>query len=292
MPPLRRKLISSESTAPGTRREGIRWRGERERGGREEQGQWTDRLRSEIDTGFFVLTVDLWSADGKREVNLVRHSATSPSISAATSSSYPPPQSGPLPMQYPSAYRVPVPPPPMPMAVGYPPHPMMMPQSVGFHQGMGYMQPEYPQQTYPQATGHLPPPAPAQMSGPATGYYPTTTSAPVTPTHYYPQHSMASHQGPPQGPLPSPRDMPMPVIDPRASPSGMFTRNLIGSLCVSAFKLTCPENNMGVWFILQDLSVRTEGSFRWVFFGFPFLLLFSSPPELRSLEMGRRVIDR
>lgn len=42
----------------------------------------------------------------------------------------------------------------------------------------------------------------------------------------------------------------------------MFTRNLIGSLCVSAFKLTNPNNEMGVWFILQDLSVRTEGSFR------------------------------
>lgn len=42
----------------------------------------------------------------------------------------------------------------------------------------------------------------------------------------------------------------------------MFTRNLIGSLCVSAFKLTNPNNEMGVWFILQDLSVRTEGAFR------------------------------
>ena len=44
----------------------------------------------------------------------------------------------------------------------------------------------------------------------------------------------------------------------------MFTRNLIGSLCVSAFKLTNPNNELGVWFILQDLSVRTEGSFRYV----------------------------
>ena len=44
----------------------------------------------------------------------------------------------------------------------------------------------------------------------------------------------------------------------------MFTRNLIGSLCVSAFKLTNPNNEIGVWFILQDLSVRTEGSFRYV----------------------------
>src|SRR5436190_9056497 len=49
------------------------------------------RKSSEIDTSFYVLTVDLWNAEGNREVNLVRHSATSPSISTATSSSYPPP---------------------------------------------------------------------------------------------------------------------------------------------------------------------------------------------------------
>jgi len=42
----------------------------------------------------------------------------------------------------------------------------------------------------------------------------------------------------------------------------MFTRNLIGSLSASAFKLTDPDNKIGVWFILQDLSVRTEGAFR------------------------------
>ena len=46
---------------------------------------------SEFDTNFFILTVDLWDDTGYKEVNLVRHSATSPSISAATSSSYPPP---------------------------------------------------------------------------------------------------------------------------------------------------------------------------------------------------------
>ncbi len=44
----------------------------------------------------------------------------------------------------------------------------------------------------------------------------------------------------------------------------MFTRNLIGSLSASAFKLTDPDNKIGVWFILQDLSVRTEGTFRCV----------------------------
>lgn len=36
----------------------------------------------------FVLNVDLWSADGDRPVNLVRHSQTSPSISATVPVSY------------------------------------------------------------------------------------------------------------------------------------------------------------------------------------------------------------
>lgn len=49
-----------------------------------------------------------------------------------------------------------------------------------------------------------------------------------------------------------------------AAPGGMFTRNLIGSLSASAFRLTDPDNKIGVWFILQDLSVRTEGTFRYV----------------------------
>src|SRR6266496_2943657 len=47
----------------------------------------------EIDATCFVLTVDLWNHDASLEVNLVRHSNTSPavSISAATTTTYPPP---------------------------------------------------------------------------------------------------------------------------------------------------------------------------------------------------------
>jgi len=170
-------------------------------------------LCSEIDTAFFVLTVDLWSAEGTREVNLVRHSATSPSISAATSSSYPPPP------QTPSTY------------VPYP----------------------QPQQTYQHPYGQpIPNPhnpyQPAPPPPPQHGYYTSPTGLPMTPTGYY--------QHPP--PLPSPQ-VPHPQ---QPAPSGMFTRNLIGSLSASAFRLTDPDNKIGVWFILQDLSVRTEGNFR------------------------------
>lgn len=47
-----------------------------------------------------------------------------------------------------------------------------------------------------------------------------------------------------------------------AQPTGMYTRNLIGSLSASAFRLADPNDHIGIWFVLQDLSVRTEGNFR------------------------------
>ncbi|KAL1952818.1 hypothetical protein VTO42DRAFT_4123 [Malbranchea cinnamomea] len=167
---------------------------------------------NEIDISFFVLTVDLWNADGDREVNLVRHSATSPSISTATSSSYPPPPQSP-------AYPQPAYPP----QAMYPPHP-------------AYPQYYPPQQ---QAPAYNPQPGMAYPSSyyPMTSGYMTGTSS----------HALA----------------PQPVMQHIAQPHvGMFTRNLIGSLSASAFRLTDPDNKLGIWFILQDLSVRTEGSFR------------------------------
>lgn len=43
---------------------------------------------------------------------------------------------------------------------------------------------------------------------------------------------------------------------------GAITRNLIGSLATSAYKLYDVHDRLGIWFVLQDLSVRTEGTFR------------------------------
>ncbi|KAI9814771.1 MAG: Velvet complex subunit ryp3 [Pycnora praestabilis] len=161
---------------------------------------------NEIDMSFFVLSVDLWSAEGTREVNLVRHSATSPSISAATSAAYPPP------------------PPQTPVQYPYPP-----------------AQPQHQYQNtfgQPIPNHHNPYPPPPQQGG----YYTTSQGGPMAPTGYY--------------------AVPPPQVTQPSAPSGMFTRNLIGSLSASAFRLTDPDNKIGVWFILQDLSVRTEGTFR------------------------------
>ncbi|CAN8099260.1 unnamed protein product [Discula destructiva] len=42
----------------------------------------------------------------------------------------------------------------------------------------------------------------------------------------------------------------------------MFTRNLIGNCAGSAFRLHDTNDKIGIWFVMQDLSVRTEGAFR------------------------------
>lgn len=46
--------------------------------------------------------------------------------------------------------------------------------------------------------------------------------------------------------------------------NAMYTRNLIGSLTVNASLLQDTDKKTGYWFVLQDLSVRMEGFFRYV----------------------------
>ncbi|KAK7550644.1 velvet factor [Phyllosticta citricarpa] len=165
----------------------------------------------EVESTFFVLTVDLWSHDGRQEVNLVRASSGAPTISISTSTltSYPPPIE--------RAWQDPG------------PYAMSMPGRHGSYPGgpSGYMAP----------VAHMPPGMPPQIP---PGY----------PPGYAP-------------PAPPPN---MPVVPiPQAtnnSATGMFTRNLIGSLSVNAFRLFDPTGHQGFWFVLQDLSVRTEGMFR------------------------------
>lgn len=206
---------------------------------------------SDIDTSYYVLTVDLWSENASKEVNLVRHSATSPSISATTATSYPPTaeemQAGGN-----SVYAHT----PLQQVQIMSPYSQAQPQlSMQPQMPMQYHQHQYPQQSMQTFSQPLAPPPPSSQPQPGA-YWINQTPTPMTPTGQL-------QQG--QGPLLSPSAQSSMSGDPRSHPSGMFTRNLIGSLCVSAFKLTDPDNKMGVWFILQDLSVRTEGSFRSLF---------------------------
>ncbi|TVY52503.1 Velvet complex subunit 2 [Lachnellula cervina] len=229
---------------------------------------------NDIDHGMFVLNVDLWDHTGNKEVNLVRHS-TSPSITLGTPVSYSQVAHGSSSPAYCNN---------LPVQGGGP---------VKFEHGQGpsYQTPSYnPYPGPPQVTPFAQPPQgpPPTYNTPQQynpGYPPPTNGPPPYQSQngygqpapqpmFYQGHPMqggmdypvASQQLPSQsygGRQFAPADMSlqrMPVNT--TSPGGMFTRNLIGSLAASAFRLTDPHDRIGIWFVMQDLSVRTEGTFR------------------------------
>ncbi|KAJ9630612.1 hypothetical protein H2203_001135 [Taxawa tesnikishii (nom. ined.)] len=218
-----------------------------------------------IDPTFFVLQVDLWDETGTVEKNVVRSSSSNSSssaISSASTTSFPP---TPDRLSYANTIFQPPPAPQMyggypqqgsyasptyqaPSATyayqqqfaGYPPQPQMPhmvpnPQ-MNPHQHMA-QQSHMSQQPHMSQYGQLPP-----------------VSMPMSQPGYVP---------PPPPPPPSYTVVQAPIV-PAAitSNNSMFTRNLIGQLSVNAFSLHDEHNVFGHWFVLQDLSVRTEGIFR------------------------------
>jgi hypothetical protein len=86
---------------------------------------------------------------------------------------------------------------------------------------------------------------------------------PMTPAYSYPQPQYYGVQTSPGYPAPYGSAYSSAAI-PAPNPSQNHTRNLIGQTSVNAQKLNDPEGKPGQWFVLQDLSVRTEGTFRHV----------------------------
>lgn len=84
---------------------------------------------------------------------------------------------------------------------------------------------------------------PAVMQHPNAAYYPSPFAGSAGPAQYPPISAGGQQQS-----------------------TSMYTRNLIGSLTVNASVLKDPEGHEAYWFVLQDLSVRTEGWFRYVSF--------------------------
>jgi hypothetical protein len=234
----------------------------------------------------FVLNVDLWSQDGNREVNLVRHSATSPSISSTIPASFSEVSQGaaaytstlnairrePSNPQFkfePGANQGPSYP-----GSAYNPYPGP-PQVTAYAQPQG--QPSYGDGQYHQ--GYAPPtnggyaPNGYQAGGPAVpvyygaGIHAQSQGGPTQYEYVSPtrsrviRSSLTFYSGRPFTPN-DPGIQRLPIS--QTQPSGMYTRNLIGSLAASAFRLTDPDDRIGIWFVLQDLSVRTEGHFRYV----------------------------
>ncbi|KAH7136634.1 velvet factor-domain-containing protein [Dactylonectria macrodidyma] len=197
---------------------------------------------NDIDHAMFVLNVDLWNEDGTQEVNLVRSSTGTPSISSTTPYSYTSLNGGDsTPVQY--------------QQQALPPS-----RDSAYTQSssMGYV-PEYPAQQsgYSQGSSSYPQNG---SYGPPQQFFP----------QQQPQHGYRGDPPPASNPY---RNGPQPGYgqDQNAltrmavvggQPQGMFTRNLIGSLAASAFRLSDTRDHIGIWFVLQDLSVRTEGPFR------------------------------
>ncbi|KAL7785132.1 velvet factor domain-containing protein [Trichoderma ceciliae] len=194
---------------------------------------------NDIDHSMFVLNVDLWNEDGTREVNLVRSSTSSPSISSTTPYSYASINVGEsshlsygqntIPSNHDAAYN-------LSQTVNYAPDYQSQPnytQASAAYPPNGTYGP--PQQYFPQHQAFR-----SDIGGPSA----TQTS--MTPFRGYVQDQSSLTK--------------MAVVG--GQPQGMFTRNLIGSLAASAFRLTDTSDHPGVWFVLQDLSVRTEGPFR------------------------------
>ncbi|KAJ4131936.1 hypothetical protein NW768_006136 [Fusarium equiseti] len=189
---------------------------------------------STLDHGMFVLSVDLWDKDGIKEVNLVRSSTGPGAIASSNTYSYSTLEPG-----TPSYQQQALPP---SRDAGYP-------QS----QGIGYGQ-EYPQSVQ-QSYGQAPSYPSSSSYGPPQQYYPRHSGYNADPPAPPPGASFRNGYGQDQAALTR-----MAVVG--GQPQGMFTRNLIGSLAASAFRLNDTEKKAGIWFVLQDLSVRTEGTFR------------------------------
>ncbi|KAK3383011.1 velvet factor-domain-containing protein [Lasiosphaeria ovina] len=218
---------------------------------------------NEIEHTMYVLNVDLWSDDALKEVNLVRHTTATPSISSTTPASY------------------------AAIEQSTPAYSHILPSStrdVGYPQQMSYQNPG------PQVNPYAMQPGPYVGGGfvsPNGGGY-------TQPNPYYAQDFRPDLQNMPQlasqnntyGPprvYDAPFNMTQRLSIGGNQPQGMFTRNLIGSLAASAFRLTDTEDKIGIWFILQDLSVRTEGNFR---LRFSFVNVGIPPPGPGHLTQG------
>ena len=210
-------------------------------------------ISRDLNTSLYVVSVDLWNVEANEEINMVKHAPqSSPAISSVTPSRFPHNISA--------------------LAAGQP-----IPSQYDFSQVPMYQ----------QTMGSFTSPTSSSHPSSASSYYDPNSAyrnggngtAPYTPQQ---QHQRAPYQNggqmngngfhSQQSPSQSSQQTAAPPYQNSQNNTlasgnynmghSMYTRNLIGSLVASAFKLTDTEQKEGVWFILQDLSVRTEGWFR------------------------------
>ncbi|RMZ90861.1 hypothetical protein DV736_g1886, partial [Chaetothyriales sp. CBS 134916] len=183
------------------------------------------------DLSRYVVMVDLAHIDSLVEKNLVTHAAQSPSISTVETLSYPPTQVQASPSRGPvQNYALANLPAYASSSGPYDTPGAPSPRSGNPYYSNGSVSGEFAR-AYPQITF---PPAPSPLN---PGGYAVNGSYPPD-----------LHRGS--------------ISGVRQQLPGTLSRNLIGSLSGSAFKLLDLEDRLGLWFVFQDLSIRTEGWFR------------------------------
>lgn len=213
----------------------------------------------DIDHTMFVLNVDLWNEQGAQEVNLCRQPASTgaPSLSATPTYSYTSSSGGDPNSMYTPQMLTPGREPPygQPPNMGY-----MQDYASGYSQGKQHMDVSKPNASQIDILIVVP-------------SYPQNGGAYGAPQQFYPHDSHYS-TNPNVIPIPAGRfDNGVPTMGYTESngPSvayvhdqykGALNRNLIGSVAASAFCLVDTNDHEGIWFVLQDLSVRLEGTYR------------------------------
>lgn len=199
------------------------------------------------------MTVDIWDIGASREMNLVKQSNASPCISSAATGAYP-------------TTAVPAPPShdqPRPYDVStIPGHAQNFYSPATPNSGNGYY--------VPSASTFPPRPPYTNGQNGHTSPYQNGSPAYARPGYAYgePRYGMPQTQAPqPQfgsqlPPINQMTGMEHNYVHSPPASTQLYTRNLIGSLCASAFRLKDEHDKWGIWFVLQDLSVRTEGWFR------------------------------
>ncbi|KAK0230468.1 velvet factor [Armillaria fumosa] len=204
----------------------------------------------ELDCSFFLVTVDLWSEDGKQEMNLVLHPSLAERYVQQTSrpcdnnkrrrisKSGQPPHLAPDPDSPPTDLVYPGPAPTWCYLCT--PFPQQPPQS--FDREPWKFGPNNSEWTSDAYSNPNPPPDPSS-SPPDDVCRKPTTPAPASP-------SIGKRK----------RPQSTPVIPPL--PRHTYTRTLVGPLSANATRLLDAHRKPGIFFLFQDLSVRTEGTFR------------------------------
>ncbi|KAL2421219.1 Velvet complex subunit RYP3 [Exophiala dermatitidis] len=197
------------------------------------------------DLSRLVLNVDLWNLQGSREDNCVKHNTSSPSISSVVATAYPHAMAASTPGSALPTYNIANIPALSSQAFTSPTAATAPPPAPSAYNGNNNEDPRA------QTNGHL---GYAQRGPPYP--YPQYQNG-----YEQPYHSRASTVGSISSgsQLRSARSSQDLGGPPRET---AIAKNLIGSASSSAFRLKDDKGKVGLWFVLQDLSVRTEGWFR------------------------------